>query len=310
MIPMRHAGHDETLKVGRRPRSNDSGSFGGAVGSWRRMSPGFTGRRDRELADVPDVVGHPVHQRVPMTAKFIGFHRAKGTRGRLWRQGDRLSLRDMATRAPRLARPRIMTPSWPAGISAGVEPQAGRPYQPAPAPFALKPVPTQSLFAALGGVHRLPAAVRPSRGDHPRPRGGALFIQSDFPVRATSPRRRSTDWGRRAVRGEGIGAPGPRGSHHGRHCAPRWPWPGSMGDDALVERLTVVRGVGRWTVEMLLLFPPRTSRRSAGYRPRRAQGVRAHVQDTRPADTGGDDSSGGSDGGLTAAWRAGICGAR
>ena len=27
-----------------------------------------------------------------------------------------------------------------------------------------------------------------------------------------------------------------------------------MDDDALVERLTTVRGVGRWTVEMLLMF--------------------------------------------------------
>ena len=28
----------------------------------------------------------------------------------------------------------------------------------------------------------------------------------------------------------------------------------SMGDDEIVERLTAVRGIGRWTVEMLLLF--------------------------------------------------------
>src|SRR5206468_340232 len=27
-----------------------------------------------------------------------------------------------------------------------------------------------------------------------------------------------------------------------------------MGDDAIVERLTRVRGIGRWTVEMLLIF--------------------------------------------------------
>ena len=28
----------------------------------------------------------------------------------------------------------------------------------------------------------------------------------------------------------------------------------ALSDDAVVERLTVVRGVGRWTVEMLLIF--------------------------------------------------------
>ena len=27
-----------------------------------------------------------------------------------------------------------------------------------------------------------------------------------------------------------------------------------MGDEEIIERLTTVRGVGRWTVEMLLLF--------------------------------------------------------
>ena len=27
-----------------------------------------------------------------------------------------------------------------------------------------------------------------------------------------------------------------------------------MDDEALIERLTVVRGIGRWTVEMLLMF--------------------------------------------------------
>jgi 3-methyladenine DNA glycosylase/8-oxoguanine DNA glycosylase len=29
---------------------------------------------------------------------------------------------------------------------------------------------------------------------------------------------------------------------------------GRMDDEAIVERLTAVRGVGRWTVEMLLIF--------------------------------------------------------
>ena len=36
-----------------------------------------------------------------------------------------------------------------------------------------------------------------------------------------------------------------------------------LDDDALVERLTAVRGIGRWTVEMLLMFRPGSARRPA-----------------------------------------------
>jgi 3-methyladenine DNA glycosylase/8-oxoguanine DNA glycosylase len=33
-----------------------------------------------------------------------------------------------------------------------------------------------------------------------------------------------------------------------------WPPPGGSRDDAIIERLTTVRGIGRWTAEMFLIF--------------------------------------------------------
>ena len=54
-----------------------------------------------------------------------------------------------------------------------------------------------------------------------------------------------------------------------------------LSDEDLVERLTAVRGVGRWTVEMLLIFTPRPSRRLAGGRLRRAQGLRLRLRPRR-----------------------------
>ena len=35
-------------------------------------------------------------------------------------------------------------------------------------------------------------------------------------------------------------------------------------DEEIIARLTQVRGIGRWTVEMLLMFHLRTGRRAAG----------------------------------------------
>ena len=38
---------------------------------------------------------------------------------------------------------------------------------------------------------------------------------------------------------------------------------GRMSDDEIIARLITVRGIGRWTVEMLLLFDHRPARRLA-----------------------------------------------
>ena len=46
-----------------------------------------------------------------------------------------------------------------------------------------------------------------------------------------------------------------------------------LSDEALIERLTGIRGVGRWTVEMLLIFAPGPAGRAAGRRFRRARGL-------------------------------------
>ena len=45
----------------------------------------------------------------------------------------------------------------------------------------------------------------------------------------------------------------------------------ALSDDAIIERLTQVRGIGRWTVEMLLMFRLGAPGRAAGGRLRRAR---------------------------------------
>ena len=62
-----------------------------------------------------------------------------------------------------------------------------------------------------------------------------------------------------AMRGVGLSEAKARAirdlaEHAGRGTIPSIPVLRRMPSDAVVERLTVVRGVGRWTVEMLLLF--------------------------------------------------------
>ena len=49
-----------------------------------------------------------------------------------------------------------------------------------------------------------------------------------------------------------------------------------LSDDEIVARLVTVRGVGRWTAEMFLLFQARPARCVAGRRPRGAQRVGSH----------------------------------
>ena len=48
-------------------------------------------------------------------------------------------------------------------------------------------------------------------------------------------------------------------------------------DDELVAELQTVRGIGRWTAEMYLMFELRPARRLAGRRPRRAPGLRRRL---------------------------------
>ena len=59
----------------------------------------------------------------------------------------------------------------------------------------------------------------------------------------------------------------------------------ALSDDELVARLILVRGIGRWTAEMFLMFPAGAARRLARRRLRRAQGVgpRAQAQGTARA---------------------------
>ena len=81
-----------------------------------------------------------------------------------------------------------------------------------------------------------------------------------------------------------------------------------MDDEAIVERLTQVRGIGRWTVEMLLIF--RLGRPDV--LPVDDYGVRkgfAIAFKKRELPTRQELESAARAGGPTAPWRAGTCGA-
>ena len=120
-------------------------------------------------------------------------------------------------------------------------------------PFTMRPPPTQSLFAALveaivyqqlSGraaatiLRRVVAHYRPRRFPRPqdildtppeRLRAAGLSAAKTLAVR---------DLAARTVDG----------------TVPTMLRVRRMGDDEIIERLTTVRGIGRWTVEMLLLF--------------------------------------------------------
>lgn len=120
-------------------------------------------------------------------------------------------------------------------------------------PFTMRPVPTQSLFAALveaivyqqlSGkaaetiLGRVVAIYRPRR--FPRPED--ILDTPQARLRAAGLSNAKTlavlDLAARTLDG----------------TVPRMAQVRRMSDDEIIERLTRVRGVGRWTVEMLLLF--------------------------------------------------------
>ena len=82
-----------------------------------------------------------------------------------------------------------------------------------------------------------------------------------------------------------------------------------MDDDAIIERLTEVRGIGRWTVEMLLIF--RLGRPDV--LPADDYGIRkgfAIAFKKRELPRGRPSRNAARGGPRTGRWRAGICGAR
>ncbi|HEX5385884.1 MAG TPA: DNA-3-methyladenine glycosylase 2 family protein [Gemmatimonadales bacterium] len=119
--------------------------------------------------------------------------------------------------------------------------------------ITLRPEPTQSLFAALlrsivyqqlsgkaaATIHRRVLALfAPKR----HPSAADLLAVSDDQLRAAGLSRNKTaavrDLARRTLDGTV-----PRLAHVHR-----------LDDEAVIERLTAVRGVGRWTAEMILMF--------------------------------------------------------
>jgi 3-methyladenine DNA glycosylase/8-oxoguanine DNA glycosylase len=120
-------------------------------------------------------------------------------------------------------------------------------------PFTMRPTRTQSLFAALleaivyqqltgraaetilGRVHALFAPPR-----HPRAEDLLRIPESTLRSAGLSRNKAAAlqDLARRVIDGTVPPLRSARG----------------MSDEQLIERLTAVRGVGRWTVEMLLIF--------------------------------------------------------
>ena len=134
----------------------------------------------------------------------------------------------------------------------GAEPRLGELISRAGA-FTLRPVPTQSMFAALAEaiVHQ---QLSGSAAATILGRVVALYYPRRFPrpgdVLETPPER---------LRGAGLSAAKTAALRDlaGRTLdgtVPSMSLARRMDDDALVERLTAVRGIGRWTVEMLLMF--------------------------------------------------------
>lgn len=119
--------------------------------------------------------------------------------------------------------------------------------------FTLRPAHTQSLFAALAEsiVHQ---QLSGSAAATILGRVVALYHPKRFPgpsdILETPPER---------LRGAGLSnaktaALRDLAAHTLDGTVPSIANARQMDDDALIERLTAVRGIGRWTVEMLLLF--------------------------------------------------------
>ena len=216
------------------------------------MSPGSDGGGDGKRADVAQVVGHPVDQRVGVAAEVVGVHVAKANARPFAASRTGLSLHRMATRT---RRPAVSTTirSSRAVISGAAEPRLGELIARA-GRIHHAPLPTQSLFGALAEsivyqqlsgkaaetiLGRVVALYRP---------------QDDFrgpsDILDTPPERlRAAGLSQRRPRPSGISPPGPSTGQSPSIALAR-----RMDDEALVERLTTVRGMGRWTVEMLLMF--------------------------------------------------------
>jgi 3-methyladenine DNA glycosylase/8-oxoguanine DNA glycosylase len=119
--------------------------------------------------------------------------------------------------------------------------------------FGLRPVPTQSLFAALARAivyqQLSGAAASTILG-----RVTALFAPRRFPAPddlLAMPEERLRAAGLSAAKSAALRDLAQRTIDG---TVPSMALVRRLGDEEIVERLTQVRGVGRWTVEMLLIF--------------------------------------------------------
>ena len=132
---------------------------------------------------------------------------------------------------------------------------------------------------------RLPAAERQGRGDDLRPRLRAVPARPGRSDGGAHPARLGREAARRRplARRSSLALRDLAARELAAARSRRSPTRARMDDDAIIERLTAVRGIGRWTVEMLLDLPPRPARRPAGGRLRRSQGLRRRAPQARAA---------------------------
>ena len=163
-----------------------------------------------------------------------------------------------AARQPHLARPATTPPSPSANSPPPTPNSASSSPAPAPSPCARqRPVPLRSPRR----IHHLPATPRQSRRHHPPPPARILR------PRLTPKPRRQPPHPAAPPRLPQRSSSAPPASPHNKSLAlrdlaaktldgtvPTLARIRRMSDEAIIDHLTQVRGIGRWTVEMLLIF--------------------------------------------------------
>ena len=134
-----------------------------------------------------------------------------------------------------------------------VEPALGRVID-AVGSFDLRVDPRPQPVLGAGPGHRLPAAERQGGGHHLRAGEGAVPGREGAGRRSTSCRRPTSSCAGRACRARSSWRCGTWRERTAAGQLPTLAQIQRMDDEAIIERLTEVRGIGRWTVQMLLIF--------------------------------------------------------
>ncbi len=150
------------------------------------------------------------------------------------------------------------TPLSPCRELSAADPKLGKLIERA-GPFTLRVASAQSPFEALVEIHHLSAAPRQSRRHHPSPPARKLRTRRAHSATEHFAAQHLLDCPNEQLRAAGLS--------HNKMLAlrdlaaktldgtvPTLAHIRRMSDEAIIEHLTQVRGIGRWTVEMLLIF--------------------------------------------------------